>query len=124
VGGVARTYDARILPISLYTICLLPLLCFFSLFLRRPPISTLFPYTTLFRSAKAYLDSRDSGEVVKLEESCTDWVYSNERPSFMCKWKKIEYEYKDHYKTYTCFPGELHFQSIRWADIYRYRITY
>ncbi len=74
--------------------------------------------------AKAYLDYGDSGEVVKLEESCTDWVYSNERPSFMRKWKKIEYEYKNHCKTYTCFPRELHFQSIRWADIYRYRITY
>src|SRR5688500_20286218 len=27
-----------------------PLLCFFFLLLRRPPRSTLFPYTTLFRS--------------------------------------------------------------------------
>lgn len=73
---------------------------------------------------KDVLNSVCSGEVVALEESCTDWVYSNERPSFMRKWKKIEYEYKNHCKTYTCFPGELHFQSIRWADIYRYRITY
>src|SRR5438045_9772709 len=29
----------------------LTLSCFFSLLLRRPPRSTLFPYTTLFRSA-------------------------------------------------------------------------
>src|SRR4051812_49557939 len=28
-----------------------PLLCFFFLMIRRPPRSTLFPYTTLFRSA-------------------------------------------------------------------------
>lgn len=74
--------------------------------------------------AKAFLDSKDSGEVVKLEESCTDWTYSNERPSFMRKWKKIEYEYKNHCKTYTCFSGEPQFQSINWADIYRYRIFY
>src|SRR3989337_3526716 len=29
---------------------LLPLFCFFFLMIRRPPRSTLFPYTTLFRS--------------------------------------------------------------------------
>src|ERR1039457_7306073 len=29
---------------------LLPVLCFFFLMIRRPPRSTLFPYTTLFRS--------------------------------------------------------------------------
>src|SRR5256885_15820503 len=29
----------------------LPRLCFFFLMIRRPPRSTLFPYTTLFRSA-------------------------------------------------------------------------
>src|SRR3990170_35897 len=35
--------------------CLLPLFClvfFFFLMIRRPPRSTLFPYTTLFRSAR------------------------------------------------------------------------
>lgn len=74
--------------------------------------------------AKAFIDSKASAEAVKEEESCTDWVYSNERPSFMRKWKKIEYEYKNHCKTYTSFPGESQFQSIRWADIYRYRIFY
>lgn len=74
--------------------------------------------------AKAYLDSKDSGEVVKLEESNTDWVYSNERPSFMRKWKKLEYEYKNHCTTYKCFPGEPQLLSINWTDIYRYRITY
>src|SRR2546422_2439914 len=33
------------------------LLCFFFLMIRRPPRSTLFPYTTLFRSAKAFGDA-------------------------------------------------------------------
>ena len=74
--------------------------------------------------AKTYFDSKDSGEVVKLEESNTDWVYSNEKPFFMRKWKKLEYEYKNHCTTYTCFPGEPQLLSINWADIYRYRITY
>src|SRR3712207_7809653 len=31
--------------------CLRSMLCFFFLMIRRPPRSTLFPYTTLFRSA-------------------------------------------------------------------------
>src|SRR2546430_9747663 len=31
--------------------------------IRRPPRSTLFPYTTLFRSGKAILDRGDLGEV-------------------------------------------------------------
>lgn len=74
--------------------------------------------------AKAFLESKDSDEVIKEKETCTDWIYSNERPSFVRKWKKIEYEYENHCRTYTCFPGGLQFQTIRWADIYRYRITY
>src|SRR6266581_5217674 len=32
---------------------ILPLICFFFLMIRRPPRSTLFPYTTLFRSQDA-----------------------------------------------------------------------
>src|SRR5215469_8042156 len=32
---------------------LIPFFCFFFLMIRRPPRSTLFPYTTLFRSARA-----------------------------------------------------------------------
>src|SRR2546430_13107601 len=36
--------------ISYYYICRVAFLCFFFLMIRRPPRSTLFPYTTLFRS--------------------------------------------------------------------------
>src|SRR5438105_14019500 len=36
-------------------------LCFFFLMIRRPPRSTLFPYTTLFRS-------RTSSELVRIEQ--------------------------------------------------------
>src|SRR6267378_2376295 len=31
-----------------------PVLCFFFLMIRRPPRSTLFPYTTLFRSPRSH----------------------------------------------------------------------
>src|SRR5436309_12323431 len=41
----------------IYTISLL--FIFFFLIIRRPPISTLFPYTTLFRSAKTIVRNVD-----------------------------------------------------------------
>src|SRR2546427_11433202 len=34
-------------------LCAIALICFFFLMIRRPPRSTLFPYTTLFRSSAA-----------------------------------------------------------------------
>src|SRR5437868_9214722 len=37
---------------SLYSLTSLPFFLFFFLLIRRPPRSTLFPYTTLFRSSK------------------------------------------------------------------------
>src|SRR2546422_9644320 len=37
----------------------LPFVCFFFLMIRRPPRSTLFPYTTLFRSADNRGRARD-----------------------------------------------------------------
>src|SRR5574340_1407394 len=39
-------------------ICLNDVFCFFFLMIRRPPRSTLFPYTTLFRSDRARRPSR------------------------------------------------------------------
>src|SRR2546427_12977586 len=53
------------MPSSLYTLCSSPRLFFFFFFfflmIRRPPRSTLFPYTTLFRSAHGEFraDARD-----------------------------------------------------------------
>src|SRR2546430_3151066 len=43
-----------------------PVSCFFFFFLmiRRPPRSTLFPYTTLFRSRVLFSERRQSGRVV------------------------------------------------------------
>src|SRR3712207_7276642 len=38
----------------------MPLVCFFFLMIRRPPRSTLFPYTTLFRSPFAVLPRMQS----------------------------------------------------------------
>src|SRR5438309_11910697 len=39
-----------ILHRDFYSTCIMPVLSFFFLVIRRPPRSTLFPYTTLFRS--------------------------------------------------------------------------
>src|SRR3712207_6923949 len=41
-------------------------LCFFFLMIRRPPRSTLFPYTTLFRSLEAQRRQRGADVVVDL----------------------------------------------------------
>src|SRR5690606_41757619 len=38
------------------------LFCFFCLVIRLPPISTLFPYTTLFRSGEVYLYLHGEGK--------------------------------------------------------------
>src|SRR5206468_11297406 len=51
---IVNTFSRPILDFvsSLSTSLSLPLLYFFFLAIRRPPRSTLFPYTTLFRSAR------------------------------------------------------------------------
>src|SRR2546427_8523755 len=47
------------------------LLCFFFLMIRRPPRSTLFPYTTLFRS----IQTRSFGtEPLRVGEQAAAWV--------------------------------------------------
>src|SRR3712207_8694568 len=48
---------------------------FFFLMIRRPPRSTLFPYTTLFRSARRHVDEgavREHGRVERGEEVVRD----------------------------------------------------
>src|SRR3712207_8168706 len=47
--------------------------CFFCLMIRRPPRSTLFPYTTLFRSAQA-LDDLDVVDAVAADLRAVDVV--------------------------------------------------
>lgn len=66
----------------------------------------------------------DSCPTSSTEDGDNGWVYSNVKPFFTRKWSRIEYEYKDRCKTYTCFPGGFLFESINWENIYRYRITY
>src|SRR3712207_9527328 len=55
---------------------------FFFLMIRRPPRSTLFPYTTLFRSLNEIKDREDFRPVapVVLEEDAADW-FENVRVS-------------------------------------------
>src|SRR3972149_8628809 len=49
--------------------------CFFFLMIRRPPRSTLFPYTTLFRSE---FNVRGSGNVFETESYELDEMYRSE----------------------------------------------
>src|SRR5260221_2112114 len=51
------TWTSSTLTVSAYTTVLIAI--FFFLMIRRPPRSTLFPYTTLFRSRPASLGNRD-----------------------------------------------------------------
>src|SRR5205807_5836566 len=44
-------------------------MCFFFLMIRRPPRSTLFPYTTLFRSRKENRDDRNAWRGPRRRES-------------------------------------------------------
>src|SRR5262249_61789192 len=44
------THCTTVVSSTLRSSCLVCFLCFFFLMIRRPPRSTLFPYTTLFRS--------------------------------------------------------------------------
>src|SRR5438045_9673426 len=41
------------------------LLLFFFLMIRRPPRSTLFPYTTLFRSQHAFIQERAASDILR-----------------------------------------------------------
>src|SRR5690554_3751563 len=42
-------------------------MCFFLSMLRRPPSSTLFPYTTLFRSSNVVVDGRKAMEILSYD---------------------------------------------------------
>src|SRR5262249_61012731 len=57
----AHTYSSHVLPYSLY---------FFFLSIPRPPRSTLFPYTTLFRSAVSRCTSWACGTPFHLSVGC------------------------------------------------------
>src|ERR1035438_10852766 len=51
------------------------LICFFFLMIRRPPRSTLFPYTTLFRSGDILVKHEERGRV---QEAWRDYVVRSE----------------------------------------------
>src|SRR2546422_5836149 len=69
------------LLVALLSFVLLPLLYFFFLMIRRPPRSTLFPYTTLFRSIVAEV-------VVQLDEPWVDRPtgLDNRDVFISCRW--------------------------------------
>src|SRR3712207_7886025 len=55
-------------------------MCFFFLMIRRPPRSTLFPYTTLFRSDLVYAD--DAVAVVNKPAGLTTMRHAEEAAEF------------------------------------------
>src|SRR5215813_14881874 len=78
-----------LVPFGRAPVCLLLFCCFFFLMIRRPPRSTLFPYTTLFRSHLAQV-SADFGD--GSSGLCTGEVRSEEhtselqsRPHLVCR---------------------------------------
>src|SRR5262249_62077165 len=89
-----RHYHALPTPITITSIysssspahpIILPLLYFFFLMIRRPPRSTLFPYTTLFRSLP-----RGDGLEVELEISHARHYLRREHPRFDEMHKTLE----------------------------------
>src|SRR2546430_12680260 len=56
------------------------LFCFFFLMIRRPPRSTLFPYTTLFRSVKQ-IDQRGLAGAVRADDADTVAALDPDRKS-------------------------------------------
>src|SRR3989475_11962004 len=48
---------------------------FFFLMIRRPPRSTLFPYTTLFRSGRPKVDPEIEALVVRMAQENRSWGY-------------------------------------------------
>src|SRR5438552_12826491 len=57
--------------LSLLIAAMLFLFFFFFLLIRRPPLSTLFPYTTLFRSVSMYALVRSGARSYHVEEGST-----------------------------------------------------
>src|SRR3712207_9379408 len=57
--------------------------------IRRPPRSTLFPYTTLFRSAACVLRTNRLAEVIPFKEDVVTDLSLNPRDSVMTNAKKM-----------------------------------
>src|SRR5438046_10301668 len=60
--------------LSLYSCCIHRPLFFFFLMIRRPPRSTLFPYTTLFRSRRRALFTRARGGATRVGLRAGGWA--------------------------------------------------
>src|SRR5256885_10780076 len=73
-----------------YQLCTSHFFFFFFLMIRRPPRSTLFPYTTLFRSSKG-------GAINKIEQGASSIPIIGERPTIQ-RQRRVN-EYKDRKST-------------------------
>src|SRR5690348_18113422 len=61
--------------------------------IRRPPISTLFPYTTLFRSTRNLQDQlfhRDLPRVLSILGAKADVALLKGRVNYLCKYRRSE----------------------------------
>src|SRR5256885_16022048 len=67
-----------------YQLCTSHFFFFFFLMIRRPPRSTLFPYTTLFRSSKG-------GAINKIEQGASSIPIIGERPTIQRQRRVDEY---------------------------------
>src|SRR5574340_1525588 len=53
-------------------VCIYMFMSFFFLMIRRPPRSTLFPYTTLFRSINIFYSDEDGGYIADIPDLDSD----------------------------------------------------
>src|SRR5215813_15016184 len=88
--------------------------CFFFLMIRRPPRSTLFPYTTLFRSHEgcpscSYLADNFTGAIVRSEEHTSEL---QSRPHLVCR-LLLEKKKKTQYKNLQQTPYHKTLQKIK-----------
>ena len=81
---VGNSTLSLVLQLSIYFYFFIFFFSFFFLMIRRPPRSTLFPYTTLFRSSRHKL--------LTLTDSNT---YCNRRRIVMGKFKELDIELKE-----------------------------
>src|SRR2546430_14067928 len=61
---------------------------FFFLMIRRPPRSTLFPYTTLFRSARCSNSVKSSTVLSARCEPKSRWTFTPRRVGVSIRWRK------------------------------------
>src|SRR5260370_39198216 len=76
---MAQTYSCAVFYATGYSLVVRLYRLFFFLMIRRPPRSTLFPYTTLFRSYRRFILGPSHGFVGRLLKSSGDLAIGSSR---------------------------------------------